>query len=84
MGRLRKKAPAFAGAGSGKARESRGMRRTVAYAAMTKDDAQRSIRTFYVAVMIYSSQDAVSSLRSQSRYSRLPAVMAEAMISGVS
>jgi len=26
------------------------MRRTVAYAAMTKDEAQRSIRTFYVAV----------------------------------
>jgi hypothetical protein len=43
MGRLRKKA-------AGKARESRGMRRTVAYAAMTKDEAQRSIRPFYEAV----------------------------------
>jgi hypothetical protein len=39
MGRLRKKA-------AGKARESRGVRRTLAYAVMTKDEAQRSIRTF--------------------------------------
>ena len=44
MGRLRKKA-------AGKARESRGMRRTLAYAAMTKDEAQRSIRPFYEAVI---------------------------------
>jgi hypothetical protein len=43
MGRLRKKA-------AGKARESLGMRRTLAYAAMTKDEAQRSIQTFYEAV----------------------------------
>jgi len=35
---------------AGKAREFRGMRRTLAYAAMTKDEAQRSIRTFYEAV----------------------------------
>src|SRR4030066_1845948 len=45
MGRLRKKA-------AGKARESRGMRRNVAYAAMTKDEAQRSIRAFYEGVKI--------------------------------
>src|SRR4030042_1394518 len=45
MGRLRKKA-------AGKAREPRGMRRTLAYAAMTKGEAQRSIRTFYEAVRI--------------------------------
>jgi hypothetical protein len=31
------------------------MRRTVVYAAMTKDEAQRSIRTFYVAVMVVHS-----------------------------
>jgi hypothetical protein len=43
---------------AGKARESRGMRRTVAYAAMTRDEAQRhlkvinSIRPFYEAVII--------------------------------
>jgi len=49
MGRLRKK---FAG----KAREFRGMRRTLVYAAMTRDEAQRhlkvvnSIRIFYEAV----------------------------------
>jgi hypothetical protein len=43
MGRLRKKA-------AGKAREPRGMRRTLTYAAMTKDEAQRSIRPFYEAV----------------------------------
>jgi len=43
MGRLRKKA-------AGKARESLGMRRTLAYAAMTKDEAQRSIRPFYEVV----------------------------------
>jgi hypothetical protein len=43
MGRLRKKA-------AGKARESCGKRRTVSYAAMTQDEAQRSIRTFYDAV----------------------------------
>jgi hypothetical protein len=43
MGRLRKKA-------AGKTRESCGMRRTSAYAAMTKDEVQRSIRTFYEAV----------------------------------
>src|SRR4030043_2474238 len=57
MGRLRKKA-------AGKARESRGMRRrghvpearrdrngSPEPAAMTKDEAQRSIRTFYEAVI---------------------------------
>jgi hypothetical protein len=43
MGRLRKKA-------AGKARESCGMRRTFSYAAMTKDEEQRSIRLFYEAV----------------------------------
>jgi len=45
MGRLRKKA-------AGKARESRGMRRTVSYAAMTRDEAQRSIRAFYKAANV--------------------------------
>jgi len=45
MGRLRKKA-------AGKARKPRGMRCTSVYAAMTKDEAQRSIRTFYEAVKI--------------------------------
>jgi peptide/nickel transport system substrate-binding protein len=43
MGRLRKTA-------AGKARESRGVRRTLAYAAATRDEAQRSIRPFYEAV----------------------------------
>ena len=49
MGRLRKK-------DAGKACEGTDfksvpiMRRTLAYAAMTKDEAQRSIRTFYEAV----------------------------------
>jgi hypothetical protein len=43
MGRLRKKA-------AGKARESRRMRRTLAYAAMTMDEAQRGIRPFYEVV----------------------------------
>ena len=32
---------------AGKARKSEEMRRTVLYAAMTEDEAQRSIRTFY-------------------------------------
>jgi hypothetical protein len=45
IGWLRKKA-------AGKARESSGMRRTLVYAAMTKDEAQRSIRTFYEAVFV--------------------------------
>jgi len=44
MGRLRKKA-------AGKARENRGVRRTLLYAVMTRDEAQRSIRAFYEAVM---------------------------------
>jgi IS4 transposase len=43
MGRLRKKA-------AGKARESRGVRRTLSYAAATRDEAQRSIRAFYEVV----------------------------------
>jgi hypothetical protein len=43
MGRLRKKS-------AGKAREACGMRRTLAYAAMTEDEAQRCIRAFYAAV----------------------------------
>lgn len=34
----------------GKARKSRGMRRTFAYAAMTRDAAQRSIWTFYEVI----------------------------------
>src|SRR4030065_1584036 len=42
-GRLRKKA-------AGKARETRGVRRTLAYAAATRDEAQRSIRIFYEVV----------------------------------
>jgi hypothetical protein len=46
MGRLRKKV-------AGKARESRGVRRTFAYAAATREEAQRSIRTFYEAVNGY-------------------------------
>ena len=33
-----------------KARESEGMRRTFPYAAMTEDEAQRSIRSFYECV----------------------------------
>jgi hypothetical protein len=45
LGRLRKKV-------AGKAREIRVVRRTLPYAAMTRVEAQRSIRTFYVAVMI--------------------------------
>ena len=36
---------------AGKAREYRGMRRTLAYATMTRDEAQRSIRTFYEGVI---------------------------------
>jgi len=44
LGRLRKKA-------AGKAREIRGVRPILAYAATTRDEAQRSIRTFYEAVM---------------------------------
>jgi len=43
MGRFRKKA-------AGKARETRGVRCTLQYAAMTRDEAQRSIRTFYETV----------------------------------
>jgi hypothetical protein len=46
VGRLRKKA-------AGKARETRGVRRTLVYAAATRDEAQRSIRTFYEAVNGY-------------------------------
>src|SRR4030042_3370335 len=37
---------------AGKARETRGVRRTLAYAATTKGEAQRSIRAFYKAVEI--------------------------------
>jgi hypothetical protein len=36
---------------AGKAREFRGVRRTFAYAAMTRVEAQRSIRAFSEAVM---------------------------------
>jgi hypothetical protein len=38
------------------------MRRTVVYAAMTKDEAQRSIQSFYEAVMICFSRFAVDLL----------------------
>jgi hypothetical protein len=50
MGRLRKKAAGKARAGTD-FKSVPIMRRTVAYSAMTKDEAQRSIRTFFEAVM---------------------------------
>jgi len=48
---------AFAGAGSGKARETRGERRTSAYAAGTRDEAQRGIRNFYEAVILINEKE---------------------------
>jgi len=51
MERLRKKT-------AGKAREARGVRRTLAYAARTRDEAQRSIRAFFVAVIVQASSKA--------------------------
>ena len=62
MGRLRKKA-------AGKARESLGMRRTVAYAAISlplrrqgKAEAQRIIQAFYESVKFHNSADSIPSL----------------------
>jgi hypothetical protein len=40
----------FGKSSRGKARESRGVRRTLVYAATTREEAQRSIWTFYEAV----------------------------------
>ena len=65
MGRLRKMS-------TGKARESRGMRRTLAYAAMTRGEAQRSIRTFYEAVKFAGSTRKKTCDRQVSASPKLP------------
>jgi hypothetical protein len=46
----------FVKSSAGKARKSRGVRRIWTYAATTKDAAQRSIRTFYEAVILLDKQ----------------------------
>jgi hypothetical protein len=64
MGRLRKKSADKAGAGTD-LKSVPIMRRTVAYTAMTKDEAQRSIRTFYEAVRVDSSRIQAGNVRSR-------------------
>jgi hypothetical protein len=49
----RSKGNGFVKSSAGKARKSGGVRRTQVYAATTKDEAQRSIRTFYEVVRIF-------------------------------